>query len=54
MICQEDDWERDALLDIQKKLAEVLKIKEEIQMLNQESDLENIFLLDLVKGLINP
>ena len=52
MTGQENDLEKDTLLDIQKKLAEVLKIKREIQMINQENDLENVFLLDLQKRLV--
>lgn len=52
IIGQQNNLEEDVLLDIQKKLAKVLKIKRKIQMINEENELENIFLLDLQKRLV--
>lgn len=43
MTGQEDDLEKDTSLDVQKKPVKDLKIKREMPMINQESDLENIF-----------
>lgn len=54
MIRQEKELEKDTLLDVQKKLAGVLKIKGEIQTTNQENGLENFILLDLQKMLVKP
>ena len=36
-----NDLEKDVTLDIQKKPADVLLIKKDIQITNQESDLDN-------------
>lgn len=50
----ESVWKEDTLLDIQKKLAEFLKLKREIQLINEENDLENVFFLGLQKRLFKP
>lgn len=54
MTGKENALEKDAFLNIWKKLAEVLKINKEIKMMSQEIDLGNIFLLDLQKKLVKP
>lgn len=41
MTGQDNDLEKDALLDIRNKLAKVLKIKR--KMINQENEPENVF-----------
>ena len=48
----ENDMEKDVTLDIQRKLVDVLKIKREIQIVHQESVLNNFFILDLQKRLV--
>ena len=47
-----NDMEKDVTLDIQKKLADVLIIKRDIQITNQESDLDHFPILDLQKRLV--
>lgn len=46
----ENDFKKDAFLDTYKKPTE--QIKGKIQMKNHANGLENIFLLDLQKGLV--
>lgn len=47
------DTERDVSLNIQKKTAEVLIIKRDMQTINQETDLDNFSILYLQKKLVH-
>lgn len=49
MTCQENNPNKDFLLDVQKKLVKAFKIKVEIQLINQPNDLDHAFLLNLQK-----
>lgn len=40
-ICYKNEVEKDATLEIQKKLVDILKIKRDTQTANQESDLDS-------------
>lgn len=46
MASQENEPDKDFLLDIQKRLVKALKIKQEIHAINQDNNLD-IFLQDL-------
>ena len=52
MIGHKNNMEKDVTLDIQKKPADVLIIKRDLQTINQESDLDNFAILDLQKRLV--
>lgn len=52
VIGKADIMNKDSLLDIQRKLAEFLKMKEEMQIVNQENYQVHVSLLNLQKRLI--